>query len=325
MRAPWFWRSQSLSAKTVAAALAPAAWVYDSVQQMRWRIARPETLDVPVICMGNATLGGVGKTPFAILVYDMLKETGHAPWFLTRGYGGAEAGPLQVSPNQHRADQVGDEAVLLARRGPVIVSRNRPAGAAAAVANGAEAIIMDDGFQNPSLKKTLSILLIDAEGENHNTRVFPAGPFREPLVRAKMRAEIIVHVWRSADNAQRKADGLHAWLEPAHTPPAQKVVAFSGIGAPDKFFTTLFNAGFEIAERVAFPDHHPFNDQELAALKRLAKKEGAALITTEKDFVRLPDDFREHVLNLPAVMRINDPDCLKKQLLAIIDADACPR
>jgi len=180
-------------------------------------------------------------------------------------------------------------------------------------------IIMDDGFQNPSLKKSLSILLLDAGDPQGTGRIFPAGPLREPLDRAKARADITVNVWRDRKSAAADT-GFHAWLEPVHAPPAQKVIAFTGIGVPAKFFLSLSKAGFEIIRRVSFPDHHRFKEQELAILLRLAEEKKAVLITTEKDFVRLPVNFRGNVLTLPVVMRINDPDELKKRLLAAIDA-----
>ena len=326
MREPWFWRSGSLAARSCAAALSPLSFLYDAGQRTRWALTKPATADVPVICIGNATLGGVGKTPFAMLTQRILKDAGVKAWFLTRGYGGTLSGPVLVSPDHHDADDVGDEALLLAKQGPAVASRNRPKGARMAAGGGAGAIVMDDGFQNPTLRKTLSILLIDDAGERSNGRVFPAGPFREPADRARMRADMVVRICRRKEDAAAPENAdFAAWLEPEGGPPPQKVVAFTGIGVPSKFFLTLAKAGFEIAHKVPFPDHHRFTPHELKALERLAEKSGAALIATEKDFVRLPTDMRARVLTLPVAMRVNDVEGFSARLLKAVDAGKDPR
>lgn len=316
MREPWFWRSRSLTARAIALTLAPLSIVYDGAQRFRWRMAKPERVATPVFCIGNATLGGVGKTPFAMLLHGLLEEAGVNTWFLTRGYGGAEKGPVKVDPEKHSADVVGDEALLLADKGKTVVSKDRVAGARVALAEGAQAIIMDDGFQNPSLEKTFSFLLMDGNDAIGNGRIFPAGPLREPMQRAKARAGATVSVGGDGRNG---AD-FHAWLEPDNPPPGQKVVAFSGIGNPGRFFAMLEKADYELAEVFAFPDHHRFSESELKTLKKSADKKSASLITTEKDFVRLPHAFREHVLAFPVKMRIDDPEALKARLSSVIDA-----
>ena len=322
MREPWFWRSDSLTARAVTGALFPLSLAYHAGQRLRWAATRPAKPAGPVICIGNATLGGVGKTPFAILVHRMLSDTGITSWFLTRGYGGHLQGPARVDANRMQAAQTGDEALLLAREGPAMLARNRPDGARAAFEGGADAVIMDDGFQNPTLRKTVSILLIDAADPEGNGRIFPAGPLREPVARARTRADIIVAIKRNADApASNDLDAdFHAWLEPSGDVAPQRVVAFTGIGVPSKFFMTLTRSGFDLAAKVPFADHHPFTAPELAALRRLAKKENATLITTEKDYVRLPQEARDDILTLPVTMRINAEEDFKARLLAAIDA-----
>jgi tetraacyldisaccharide 4'-kinase len=311
MREPWFWRNQSITAKVIAAALSPLSALYDLGQRARWKITSPVTTAAPIICIGNATLGGVGKTPFAITLYGLLREEGLQCQFLTRGYGGVERGPLKANPADHNAADIGDEALLLARCGPVWVARDRRSGAKAAAHDGAEVIIMDDGFQNPTVQKAFSVLLIDAEDMGANGLVFPAGPFREPIARAQSRADVTVYVGQTKDSAQRAADHhgspFAAWLEPREAPPPQRVMAFSGIGKPERFFTALRRSGFDVAETAAFPDHHPFTVQNLSALATTASKHGAAMITTEKDHVRLASDFQESVLTFPVRMKINQP------------------
>ena len=312
MREPWFWRSRSLAARAAAALLAPAAAAYQAGQSLRRAATIPAKASIPVICIGNATLGGAGKTPFAMLVAEMLREQDVAASFLTRGYGGGLAGPVAVDPDRHDADDVGDEALLLARRAPTIVSRNRPQGARLAAANGAQAIVMDDGFQNPTLLKDLSILLIGPDEAQSNGALFPAGPYRETLGGARARAGIVVAMGENKGDAD-----FRAWLEPV-APAPERIVAFAGIGHPEKFFATLEQAGYEIARRVAFPDHHRFSEAELRLLERNAARDKARLICTEKDHVRLPADLRARVLALAVVMRVNDPDGLKRRLAASI-------
>ncbi|CAK9039500.1 3-deoxy-D-manno-octulosonic acid transferase (Kdo transferase) (Lipid IV(A) 3-deoxy-D-manno-octulosonic acid transferase) [Durusdinium trenchii] len=234
----------------------------------------------------------------------------------------AHPGPLRVDASKHNADDVGDEALLLSRYAPVWIARNRPDGAKAAADGNADVIIMDDGFQNPKVKKTVSILLLDAQDPRGNGCIFPAGPLREPVARAQSRADITVAVDADAaagNAAKHLASRFSAWLEPVNTPPAQTVAAFSGIGKPDKFFDALRRKGFTVAETISFPDHHPFTQSNLAALTQTAARTKAQLITTEKDFVRLPNTFKENVLTFPVEMKFNAPTQLIDLILEAID------
>ena len=323
MREPWFWRSRSLTARTVATALSPLSALYDFGQQARWRFAKAAKAEIPVICIGNASLGGVGKTPFAIALCEQLKKEGASRHFLTRGFGGFARGPLRVDPSVHQSSLVGDEALLLARHGTVWVSADRPAGAEAAAKAGADVIIMDDGFQNPTLEKTCAILLIDAGDPEGNGRVFPAGPMREPLARAKMRADIVVMIGADGQSAKSAAKEFGtpfaAWLEPAGPLAPEKVVAFSGIGKPEKFFQSLRRWGYDVAQGIAYPDHHPFSAHDLAAIRKAAKQYDAKLVTTEKDFARLSEEDRRDIDAVSVRMRINDPEGLLTLLRPIID------
>ena len=322
---PWFWRERTLAARAASLALLPAAMVYDGAQRLRAAITRPATAPVPVFCVGNATLGGVGKTPFAIMLARRLKALGHAPHFLTRGYGGALKGPVRVDPDLHSADDVGDEALLLAAEAPVWVARDRPAGANAAASGGAQILIMDDGFQNPSLEKNFSFLLLGARDPFGNARIFPAGPLREPVNRAAARADALVMAVAGEDDEMRNIDGLpdalprfRVWLDIDGPASPARVHAFCGIGQPQRFFDLLSRSGFDVAAARAFPDHHAFTEAEMTRLRRDAAKANAALITTAKDFVRLPQDQREDVRVLPVSMRIDDPAALDAMASAAI-------
>jgi tetraacyldisaccharide 4'-kinase len=316
LKEPWFWRDQGLAARIVSASLAPAALLYDVGQRTRRVLARPAALPIPVICVGNATLGGVGKTPFALYVRALLKKRGLDAHFLSRGHGGAMRGPIRVL-DQHTAEDVGDEALLLARAAPTWIAKARSAGARAAAAAGAAAIIMDDGFQNPTIRHDCALLLIDCADPKGNGRVFPAGPLREPLRRARRRADALVLVGAGASPLE--AEGRPAFRATATIAPPiarREVVAFCGIGRPQRFFAALEAAGYRLAGRISFADHHPYRATEIAALSAAARKADAALITTEKDVVRIPPDLRDDIIVAPLMMTVDEPEALADFVLA---------
>jgi len=294
MREPAFWWRP---AGTAAALLAPLSVAYGTIA--RARLAKPgSSVGIPVVCIGNLTVGGAGKTPTAITVAQLLIADGRRPFFLSRGYGGEIAGPTRVDANNHRAMDVGDEPLLLARVAPTIVARDRLAGAEAARVAGADVIVMDDGFQNPSLAKDLSVLVIDGRRGIGNGRVLPAGPLRAPLATQLDRAHALLVVGKISGAApviaaarSRDLPVFDARLVP--DPKAldvlsqYKVFAFAGIADPQKFFDTLANARIDVQIRDAFPDHHPYRAADMMALKVRAEREGLVLVTTEKDLVRL--------------------------------------
>lgn len=315
---PWFWREKSLAANAAALAFAPAAFLYDIGQQARAAAARPQGVGAPVICVGNATLGGVGKTPFALALCRLLKERGVVSHFQSRGHGGSLEGPVRVADG-HSAADVGDEALLLARAAPTIVAKNRRLGAAAAAA-GADVVIMDDGLQNPTVVKDCAFLLVDAADPSGNGRVFPSGPLREPIARTFRRADAVVIIGDGAVpvSSDKPLFRARTMIEPQIEP--QAVVAFCGIGRPERFFVALEAGGFRLADRIAFPDHHAFSPSELATLRARAKRAKAALITTEKDLVRLTGEAREGVAVATLTMRIDAPERLIDFALSKIGA-----
>jgi tetraacyldisaccharide 4'-kinase len=292
MRAPAFWWQPGSGGL-----LSPFACVYGAVAG--WRMQAPGgRVGVPVICLGNLTVGGAGKTPAAILVARLLLAAHQRPFFLSRGYGGRIAGPMLVDPAKHSAADVGDEPLLLAQLAPTIVSRDRLAGAKAAKQAGATVIVMDDGFQNPALAKDLAIVMVDGRRGVGNGRTLPAGPLRAPLdaQMAKAHAVVIVGppdgapaVTKSA--VRRGLPVFHARLEPDPATAAalrgRSILAFAGIADPEKFFGTLAEAGVTPAERAGFPDHHRYTTDEARALIARADSAHLMLVTTEKDLVRL--------------------------------------
>jgi tetraacyldisaccharide 4'-kinase len=293
MREPRFWREDGALPRL----LAPVAAVYGSISGAR--MARAGTrARVPVICVGNLTLGGAGKTPTAIAVAKLLLSEGARPIFLSRGYGGALAGPVCVTP-QHRAADVGDEPLLLARTAPTIMARDRVQGAELAAAEGASVIVMDDGFQNPSLAKDCSLIVLDGERAIGNGRVFPAGPLRAPLDVQLARASALLVVGEMSAQVQDVIVGaerprlpvLQGRLAPDPAVLAaltdRNVLAFAGIAHPEKFFATLADAGIATPVKRAFADHHPFTESDARDLLQLAKRENLLLLTTEKDLARM--------------------------------------
>jgi tetraacyldisaccharide 4'-kinase len=287
-RSPEFWRRDGVLPRL----LAPLSLAWIAAGRARFAVARPYRAPVPVVCVGNVVAGGAGKTPVAL---DLATRLG--AHIVTRGYGGRLEGPVRVGGHDYR--EVGDEALLLARAAPTWVARDRAAGIRAAIAAGARAVVLDDGFQNPLVAKSLSLLVVDGLG---NGRVIPAGPLREPLADALARADAVVLM---SGAIAAHCPVLRARLVPVNAEAfaGRRVVAFAGIGRPEKFFMTLEESGATLLERRAFPDHHPYAERELAPLRDAAERAGALLATTAKDAVRLPAALRQaaHVLEVRVV------------------------
>jgi tetraacyldisaccharide 4'-kinase len=297
LRAPEFWWRK---AGAQAALLYPAGAIYGAIASRRMQRSGYRA-KIPVICIGNPTLGGAGKTPTAIAIGEWLKREGKRVFFLTRGYGGTEAGPLIVDLSKHDARSIGDEAPLLAAVAPTIVAHDRAAGAKLAEASGAEILVMDDGFQNPSLEKTFSVLVIDGGRGIGNGLVFPAGPLRAPLDPQFERAQAMIIIGDGEAGAkaarltrERGLATFQAKLTPDSTSveglKSKRVLAFAGIGAPEKFFRSLETAGAVVAARKSFGDHHHYTENDASTLLSEAKSGGLDLVTTEKDLARMRGD-----------------------------------
>lgn len=304
---PSFWyRQETQEQKLLAQVLSPVGRFYAWAVRQRFDLHYPVPLSRPVVCVGNLVTGGSGKTPVVASLVALLQDKGMNPHILTRGYGGREEGPLQVSVSRDTAADVGDEALILSDAAPVWVSRNRPLGAQAAIDTGADIIIMDDGFQNPTIYKNFSLLVMDGASGFGNGQVFPAGPLREKVADGLARADAVVIIGedKTGLRARLSAEKPHmpvfsAGLKPKEGNPdlfGKSVFAFAGIGRPEKFRDTLMAAGAMLDGWSEFPDHYLYAEDDLKELMDAAAQKNALVVTTAKDHVRLPDVYRARTL-----------------------------
>ncbi len=329
----WYVRDRD-HARMTRTLLKPLGWIWAGVTARR--IARTVPLDpgCAVISVGNLTVGGSGKTPVAREALRLLRAAGVEAQGLSRGYGGRLDGPVRVDPALHTAEDVGDEPLMLTRDAPVWISRDRVAGAEAAVTDGADALVLDDGHQNPALKKTVSLIVVDGETRGDewpfgDGSVFPSGPMREPLKAGLARADaVVVMLPTDLETADPELlavfEGLPIYLArltPQGPPPTGPQVGFAGIAKPWKVERSLKAAGCDLVDFVPFPDHSAYSDKDMAFLKDRAAVFRADLVTTEKDWVRLTPDQRAHVTAWPVVARFEDEAGFAAFLVEKIRAD----
>jgi tetraacyldisaccharide 4'-kinase len=319
----WWYVRRGAPMPVTRAILTPVSWLWAAVTARKLARVIPADAGVPVICVGNLTVGGAGKTPVVRALLTRLAEQGVDAHGLSRGHGGRLAGPVRVDPGLHSASDVGDEPLMMAQALPFWIARDRLAGARAAAAAGAQLVVMDDGHQNPSVAKSLSLVVVDGETRDDewpfgDGAVFPAGPMREPLKAGLARADAVV-LLLPADLAEpypalltllAPTPVLIARLVRDAPPPQGPVVAFAGIGKPWKFERALKAAGVELAEFAPFADHHVYDEGTLKALERRAADQGAVLVTTEKDWVRLSPAWQAKVTAWPVRVGFEDEAAL---------------
>jgi tetraacyldisaccharide 4'-kinase len=321
MREPAFWhRPRSLQSLV----LSPLGALYGAITARRM-MREGVDAGIPVICVGNYHVGGAGKTPTVLALTRLLRELGETPVVLSRGYGGRLHGPVMVDPMRHVAADVGDEPLMMARDVPVAVARDRLEGVALAKSQGATVVLMDDGFQNPRLLKDASLIVIDSARGLGNGKVFPAGPLRAPLKAQLARTDALVLIGDghaagdvAAEIAKRNRPELRAHLKPDAAIVAQligkRVLAFAGIGDPERFFRSLRACGIEVVQARPFADHHMFSQGEIAALAAEAQAGQLTLVTTEKDFARLrgSEGVPDGIVPFAVQLEFDDPPKLRQ-------------
>lgn len=328
--APSFWAKDGVLPRL----LSPLGGVYAGLGWLRWALNPRQSVGVPVLCVGNATVGGTGKTPIVLDLLGRLQAAGVEVHALGRGHGGQLAGPLRVDPDRHHAGDVGDEALLHAEMAPTWIARDRLNGAKAAVASGARFIVLDDGLQYPKLEKTEAWLLIDSETGVGNGRCVPAGPLREPLSRAAKNATRAVAVGAERERPAIVVNLGAALLAPlacrfvpssnANALEGVRCLAFAGIGRPEKFFRALEEVGAQMVERRSFADHHPYSDAEIASILNAAERSDLVPVTTTKDRVRLKPADRAKVRTLEIAVEWQDEAALQTVLAPLIETSLQP-
>lgn len=321
MKSPAFWNSRAALAGRL---LAPLGLVYASATAWRLSHGRPWRAPVPVICVGNLTAGGSGKTPVVRDLAMRLQKLGLKPGILSRGYGGTERGPLKIDPDHHNAAQVGDEPLMLARDLPCWIAADRAEGARAMIADGVGIIVMDDGLQNPTLVQDLKLIVVDGEAGFGNGRAIPAGPLRETLESGVARADAMIVVGEDKQELVTTYSNTLNVLQadthpiPKDNPQKGRIVAFAGIGRPEKFRASLVANGATIVAFHEFADHHPYSENELTALSEEAAAIRARLVTTEKDWVRLNSKWRLKINYIGIVLSWNNEGALLSLLNSVV-------
>lgn len=323
-KSPKFWEDEESVWTKV---LLPVSDVYSFFSRMKLNNTSSERVSIPVVCVGNVVLGGAGKTPTVELVCSILKEFGYNPHILTGGYGGYIKNVVKVDPSKHYYLQVGDEALLSSMVSPTWIGRNRVNSAKAAILSGADILVMDDGFQNNSLQKDFKILVIDSKQGIGNGHLFPAGPLRESVESAVMKSDIVFIVGEKNSGIEDIVRSINPNVSVCygrtHVTDGieqlkwEKVIGFCGLGYPEKFKCTILDNGLQLEDFIAFSDHHPYTITEIQKLIKASKNTGAKLVTTRKDYIKIPDVFKNDINVIDIKMNALD-DTLKEKLLSCV-------
>lgn len=322
---PSFWEKEDSFWTKV---LVPVSRLYRFFANLKVNGVTPEKTHVPVVCVGNVVIGGAGKTPTVEFVCKTLVKSGKNPHILTGGYGGYLKNVVRVDPLHHYYLQVGDEALLSAMVAPTWVGKNRVKSAMAAELSGADVLVMDDGFQNNSIEKNFKILVVDSRQAFGNGHIFPAGPLREPVESGIKRSDIILIIGNKnlelEDKIRSVSSSISIFYANLHVindiePIGKKVIGFCGIGYPEKFRNTLIECDFEISDFIIFADHHPYTITEIQKLMKAAELVGAALVTTQKDYVKIPEVFRSRINVIKVELRSETQE-LENEILKAIDS-----
>ena len=323
LKAPRFWYKKNDT--YISNTLYPLSLLFRFGTKIRNIVSRKKVTDIPVICIGNIVVGGAGKTPVAIKLGTILKKNGYKPHFVSKGYGGIETNNTLIK-DWHSAQSVGDESLLLSEVAPTWIGKDRNKSFSLAKENGADCVIMDDGFQNPTLQKDFSIIVINGEQGFGNKRVIPSGPLRESISRGISRANLIIVIGEITDDVKRKIPKniplIHAKFNISKNNKIykkQKVTAFAGIAYPDKFYNSLNEQGAILKKKVSYPDHHIFDENDMLNLAEIANMTKSILVTTKKDFVRIPKTYRSLVSTLDGEIVFEDEDLLLEILTNLLE------
>ena len=315
MKTPEFWKEKN----ALSEILAPLGYLYAKATFLRFKLSTPYKASKPVICVGNLTAGGTGKTPVSLSIAKMLKEAGKNPFFLSRGYGGTIRNII-VNKMVHTPDQVGDEPLLLSECAPVAVNPDRAAGAKLAIAHGADCLVMDDGFQNPKLYKDLSFLVFDGAYGIGNGYALPAGPLRENFEQGIKRAQAVIILGEDKTSIAAKVKLPVFYGKIMEEKPLREnrnILAFAGIGHPEKFYVSLEKCGFNLVEKHNFPDHHPYSRKELQKLIKSAQEKNLDIYTTSKDYVKIPFAMQKQFNVLNISVSWENPEALQDFIMRI--------
>ncbi len=323
LKAPRFWYKKKDT--LISNSLYPLSLLFRFGTKIRAVLSSKKKSDLPIICIGNIVVGGAGKTPVSIKMGELLKKNGYSPHFVSKGYGGVETGNTLIK-NWHSAKSVGDESLLLSEVAPTWIGKDRNKSFILAKENGANCIIMDDGFQNPTLQKDFSIIIINGEQGFGNKRVIPSGPLRESISRGISRANLIIVIGEISNDVKNKIPKtvplIHAQFKISKENKIyknQKITAFAGIAYPDKFYNSLVDQGALIERKISYPDHHIFDENDMLHLAEIANLTKSILVTTKKDFVRIPRAYRSLVSTLNGAIEFEDEDLLLEIITNLLE------